>query len=149
MDKIDSSSVEFIVIHHSNRILDCPLFIRLRHKFLRGWDDTGYHYMIGNGILCKDGVVYEGRSTDYVGAHSYGYNQKSIGICLIGNFDVVKPTYKQYRALLALLEKLQVKYTIPAVKVLNHNETHNCEKTCPGKHFPISRLRQLLRMLIE
>lgn len=149
MDILDSNSVEYIVIHHSNRFFDSPLFIRMRHKFLRGWDDTGYHYMIGNGILCGDGIVYEGRSTDYVGAHSYGYNNKSIGVCLIGNYDRAKPTYRQYRALLALLESLQLKYTVPVVNVLSHNETSSCEKTCPGKLFPIKRLRQILQMLIE
>lgn len=34
-----------------------------------------------------DGKVYEGRGFDRVGAHAPSYNNKSIGIVLIGNWE--------------------------------------------------------------
>jgi len=34
-----------------------------------------------------DGNVYEGRGWHQVGAHTYGFNKKSVGIALIGEFS--------------------------------------------------------------
>jgi N-acetylmuramoyl-L-alanine amidase len=34
-----------------------------------------------------DGNVYEGRGWHQVGAHTYGFNKKSVGIALIGDFS--------------------------------------------------------------
>lgn len=39
----------------------------------------GYHYVID-----RSGLVLTGRHVDEIGAHAKGYNQKSIGICLVG-----------------------------------------------------------------
>lgn len=136
--------VEFIIIHHSNRTFDCPLFIKLRHKFIRRWSDTGYHFIIGNKVMIKNGKVYKARPTDYVGAHSYGYNKKSLGICLIGNFDCCTPTFKQYRSLIRLIKFLKEEYKISSENVLGHNETSGCEKTCPGNLVPMERIRKLI-----
>lgn len=142
MEQIKKEDVEFIIIHHSNRIIDCPLFIKIRHKYLRGWDDTGYHFIIGNGIFTKNGKIYKGRPTKFVGAHSYGYNQKSIGICLIGDLDQTKPTFRQYRSLIRLIVILKKQF--PIKTILSHNETEGCIKTCPGKLFDITRIRKIL-----
>jgi len=46
----------------------------------RGWDDIGYHYFIQ-----KDGNLQIGRPISIQGAHCYGENKHSIGICLAGN----------------------------------------------------------------
>ncbi len=143
MDELEVANVEYIIIHHSSRNFDCPLFIKLRHKYLRGWSDTGYHFIIGNGILCKDGEVYRARSTKYVGAHAYGYNKKSIGICLIGNFDSNTPTDKQYQSLISLIRSLQIDFKIN--KVIGHIETGLSKKSCPGKYFFLDRFRSLLK----
>ena len=42
-------TVQRIIIHHSERDLDFPEHIRYRHTQTRGWEDIGYHYLIGNG----------------------------------------------------------------------------------------------------
>lgn len=47
-----------------------------------GWADIGYNFLIG-----EDGIAYEGRGWGIRGAHSPDYNAKSIGICIIGNFQ--------------------------------------------------------------
>lgn len=41
-----------------------------------------YSFAVGG-----DGKVYEGRGFNVVGAHAPGYNDKSIGICLIGDWQ--------------------------------------------------------------
>lgn len=51
------------------------------------WDDIGYNFLIGG-----DGNVYEGRGFDKVGAHTFGYNRKSIGIAFVGCFMKMLPS---------------------------------------------------------
>ena len=47
----------------------------------RHWEDIGYNFVIG-----EDGNAYTGRGWDNAGAHARSYNNRSIGICIIGNF---------------------------------------------------------------
>lgn len=48
----------------------------------KNWEDIGYTFLVG-----EDGNIYEGRGWGKHGAHSIPYNSKSIGICMIGNFN--------------------------------------------------------------
>ena len=48
----------------------------------KNWEDIGYNFLVG-----EDGNIYEGRGWGKHGAHSKPYNSKSIGICMIGNFN--------------------------------------------------------------
>jgi len=45
------------------------------------WSDIGYNFLVG-----EDGNVYEGRGWGKKGAHSIPFNNKSIGICIIGDY---------------------------------------------------------------
>jgi len=56
--------------------------IRGYHMDQLNFDDIGYSFLIGG-----DGNVYEGCGWTHEGAHTYGYNKKSIGIAFIGNFE--------------------------------------------------------------
>ncbi|XP_028170284.1 peptidoglycan recognition protein-like, partial [Ostrinia furnacalis] len=50
-----------------------------------------------------NGKVYEGAGWLHVGAHTYGYNKRSIGISFIGNYETDVPTAQQLNAVKALL----------------------------------------------
>uniref|UniRef100_A0A1Y1LQB5 Peptidoglycan-recognition protein n=1 Tax=Photinus pyralis TaxID=7054 RepID=A0A1Y1LQB5_PHOPY len=52
------------------------------HMDTNRWNDIGYNFLVG-----EDGNVYEGRGWGKVGAHAPGYNTRSIGICVIGNYE--------------------------------------------------------------
>lgn len=53
-------SVDNLVIHHTERNNDSPFFVKMRHVHLRGWEDVGYHYLIGNvRPFSKNGKVYQ------------------------------------------------------------------------------------------
>ena len=45
------------------------------------YSDIPYNYMIDS-----NGLIYEGRGL-YQGAHTYGFNDVSIGIAILGNFQ--------------------------------------------------------------
>lgn len=95
----------------------------------KGWAGCGYHY-----VVKLDGTVETGRSLDKVGAHCYGHNKNSIGVCYIGGVatDGKSPkdtrTTKQKAALLTLLKKLKSQY--PNADIRGHRDF--AAKACPS-----------------
>lgn len=104
--------------------------IRRWHVEGNGWRDIGYHFIIG-----YDGEVEEGRPLDETGAHTYGHNYGSVGICLIGPGDTIDNPQKhfttaQLNALEDLILALQSDYK-SITSVTGHND-YTSAKTCPG-----------------
>lgn len=99
------------------------------HVDERGWDDIGYHY-----VITRDGAIEDGRPVEIQGAHAYGHNADSIGICLIGGMadDGETPdsnfTRWQWEALGALMEDLQGRYG--PLEVIGHRDV-DAKKACP------------------
>ncbi|XP_066146631.1 peptidoglycan-recognition protein 2-like [Euwallacea fornicatus] len=60
--------------------------------------DIGYNFIIGG-----DGNIYEGVGWHKTGAHTRGYNSRSMGIAFIGNYQDVLPNKKMLEALKNLL----------------------------------------------
>jgi N-acetyl-anhydromuramyl-L-alanine amidase AmpD len=72
---------------------------------------------------------------------SEAYNANSIGICLVGNFELGKPSRKQAGTLIELTDYLMNRMLRGRPKLMTHREL---EKTlCPGRHFPAKRLHEL------
>ncbi|XP_050343518.1 peptidoglycan recognition protein-like [Nymphalis io] len=61
--------------------------------------DIGISFLIGG-----NGKVYEGNGWLHVGAHTYGYNSKSIGISFIGNYNNDEPKPEALAAAKALIK---------------------------------------------
>jgi N-acetylmuramoyl-L-alanine amidase len=129
---------KYIIVHHTGGVNSNPLAdtshhtlesIKHWHVKGRGWQDVGYHYVIE-----KNGDVRKGRAEDMHGAHAKGYNKKSIGICLAGNFDLTLPTEAQVASLKGELNRLVEKYQIPVENVIPHRTVAN--KTCYGMNLP-------------
>lgn len=57
------------------------------HMDGNGWADIGYNFCVGD-----TGVIYEGRGWNRQGAHSPGFNSRSIGFCFMGTHTSVLPT---------------------------------------------------------
>lgn len=102
----------------------------------------GYHHLILNGcrsyahakeerpVAADDGLVVPARPERYWGCHALGYNDRSIGICLIG---VDRFTEKQLAAARALVTATRGFYGIPVERVLGHCETPlSGGKSCPN-----------------
>lgn len=149
-----------IVIHCSDSNFGDAALIDKWHKE-KGWRGIGYHYVILNGMPEAkkpnpklDGLIQTGRVLDNdlwidgneVGAHALGYNENSIGICLIGGQGGSKAafTLKQYWSLLLLVGVWKQK--INDLKILGHNET-GVSKACPVINMDLFRER--LTALLE
>lgn len=147
MEKLEK--IEYIIVHHSERTIDFPLFIKLRHKYLRHWEDIGYHYLIGgrNNLFTTNGKLYSGRPEEIIGTHAIGYNRNSLGICLIGNFNKIYPSKEQLFTLFSFLNAKTEEYSIPIQNILGHRELPNVTKSCPGKLVNMDYIRKKLNKL--
>lgn len=111
--------------------------LRRWHVEENSWSDLGYHYVID-----RDGQVARGRALETPGAHTYGHNANSIGICLVGGHgssanDAFATNYTdaQDQALRVLINELQVR--IPGIKKISGHNDYTKAKACPG--FQVSR----------
>ncbi|RIK70503.1 MAG: hypothetical protein DCC66_04250 [Planctomycetota bacterium] len=138
-----------VVVHHSANDKSTPEGMRNWHMNGRGWDELGYHFVIGNGIGYGDGAVYVGArwAQQKHGAHcktpNNFYNDHGIGICLIGNLDAHPPTPRQMEALGRLVSFLCDKTGVPTSKVFTHGGVTN-KTACPGRYFSLPGLKRLL-----
>jgi len=135
---------KWIVIHHSDTRSGSAASFDRYHRS-RGWDELGYHFVIGNGNGTGDGVIEVGPRwpKQKIGAHAgvQEYNEYGIGICLVGNFDVSYPTRAQMNSLAHLVAWLMQTYRIPPERVIGHRD---CRRTnCPGRYLNINTVRQM------
>jgi len=138
----------YIIVHHSATDRgDAATFDRA-HKN-RGWDELGYHFVIGNGTLSGNGRTEIGPRWEKQkhGAHCRirnhpEYNRIGVGICLVGNFNKGKPSEAQMRSLVRLVRWLMLRYRIPKSRVLGHGMLEATD--CPGKRFDFDDLYRRL-----
>ncbi len=112
-----SPKVRLLVVHHTAIAVGPdlrPAIERVRalyqyHANSRGWGDVGYHYLVD-----ESGKIYEGKAGGpmVIGGHAYCNNTGTIGVALLGNFDIEKPTQVQMQALQWLLDDLADRYDI-------------------------------------
>jgi len=141
----------WIVIHHSATPTGGAAAFDKMHR-AKGWDELGYHFVIGNGTDTADGQIEVGPrwSKQKWGAHDKTpgnqYNEHGIGICLVGNFDVSHPTGAQLRSVEKLVAYLMKTYRIPADRVLGHGETKPTD--CPGRFMNVAQVRRVCAQML-
>ena len=74
------SSTQRIILHHA-AAKKCSAEDIHRWHLNNGWSGAGYHFLVR-----KDGTIYRLRPEDKVGAHAYGANYDSLGICFEGDY---------------------------------------------------------------
>jgi hypothetical protein len=118
-----------IVVHHSALPLsDGPLEIQRLHQEEKGFADVGYQFLID-----ENGRLYEGRALNVRGAHTFGQNYGSVGICLIGNFEVIQPSPEQLIMLRSLLACLVGQF--PRITRMAGHRDFNSGTLCPGANL--------------
>jgi hypothetical protein len=141
----------WIVIHHSATPDGGARKFDKMHRE-KGWDELGYHFVIGNGTDTRDGQIEVGPRwpKQKWGAHdrtpNNQFNEHGIGICLVGNFDVSHPTANQIKSLERLVAYLMRTYHIPADHVLGHGETKATE--CPGRFMNVAMVRRACAQMV-
>lgn len=125
-------TVERVLVHHSGGESGNAEAFRDQHITVNGWDDIGYHFVICNGHGGGDGEVQHGRSVRFAGAHCPTQNDRSVGVCLVGNFAGSQgPSMRQRASLVELLTAICLTFDLdPARDISDHNDYRPTD--CPG-----------------
>ncbi|CAF1259826.1 unnamed protein product [Adineta steineri] len=132
-----ATPVSYVVIHHTtggtcttkDSCISKMKGFQNYHMDSNGWADIGYNFLVG-----EDGNVYEGRGWSLVGAHCIGYNSKSIGISVIGDYTSPKPNTAALNAVKALIQCGISKGIIQSNYILRgHRDLDST--SCPGNTF--------------
>lgn len=126
-----AGETEYIVLHHAAAEGSAEA-VHGAH-LARGWSGIGYHFYVR-----LDGTVYAGRPLGTIGAHTAGYNSRSVGVCFEGNFELRSMTDAQLAAGRELLAYLRGLY--PKARVVRHKDLD--ATACPGKNFPFEAMTE-------
>ena len=146
LPRVRANDWKWIVIHHSATPAGSAAQFDRSHR-QKGWDELGYHFVIGNGTGSRDGQIEVGSRwpKQKYGAHAKTpdnrFNDFGIGICLVGDFDIDRPTAAQVRAVAKLAAYLMQTYHIPPNRVIGHCDAKPTD--CPGRHFSVAQVRQM------
>ncbi len=102
--------------------------IRSSHVNARGFADIGYHY-----IIDPTGRVWEGRPSWKQGAHVKDQNEHNLGVLVLGNFELQRPTPQALASLDQFLGVLMQRHRVPLSRVFTHREIGQSE--CPGANL--------------
>jgi N-acetylmuramoyl-L-alanine amidase len=116
-----ADNLRFSVVHHTagsnsyTRAQSASIVrgVQLYHVRSNGWNDIGYNFLVD-----KFGQVFEGRfggmTRNVVGAHAQGFNEGSVGVALLGNYEAGGVTPAARAALTRLLAwRLDVAHVDP------------------------------------
>jgi hypothetical protein len=137
---------QWIIIHHSATTFGNAAIIDAWHR-QKGWDELGYHFVVGNGSNSGNGQVEVGPRwiKQKWGAHTRTpdnrFNETGIGICVVGNFDFDHPTAAQMQSLARLVAYLMKTYKIPPERVIGHGQAKPTD--CPGRFMNVLEVRRL------
>ena len=127
-----------LIVHHAAlEFADGPRTIQRLHVLRNRFADVAYHFFI-DGL----GQLYEGRPLAVRGAHTGGYNTGTVGVCLLGNFELAPPIQAQLDTLQALAQALRESHTI--THLAGHRDFQPDSTVCPGDN-----LLPLLPMVAE
>lgn len=130
---------EYVVVSHtgaktncfSSKVPNCDRYVnnmQTLHK-QNGLNDIAYNFLVG-----PDAKVYEGVGFDVQGEHTVGYNDKSIGLAFMGNFNTQTPTENYLNAAKSFLESAVQQNKLAAdYKLIGQSQVVEIES--PGKHL--------------
>lgn len=123
-DFLSKENILYLVVHCSDTSDKDDLNSLDIHKMHLSfnWDGIGYHK-----IIKRNGNIENGRPEFWIGAHTKGLNQNSLGVCLIGQ---TKFTKRQFHSLEKVLKEWLIKY--PSANITGHRNAIKTNKTCPN-----------------
>ena len=121
---LEANAIQYLVVHCADTPDEDQLPALDIHKMHLGfgWDGVGYHR-----VIRRDGTIEQGRPDFWIGAHVYGHNHESLGVCLIGRSQF---TDAQMQALEDLMRDWKAQH--PKAEIRGHCDFENTEKTCPN-----------------
>jgi len=141
---------EHVMIHHSLTKDSGTVSwgaIRKYHTETKHWNDIGYHFGVELANVGRDGEpvpeILMGRGWSRNGAHCRhaGMNRKSLGVCIVGNYDEIKPPDDVFLASAKFVAFLCNYFGIDVEGIVGHRD-FNPAKSCPGELFDLDDFRE-------
>ncbi|MEQ8581911.1 MAG: N-acetylmuramoyl-L-alanine amidase [Marinoscillum sp.] len=142
------TDVEHVIVHHaagSNTNTNYTQVVRdiyIYHTEVNGWSDIGYNYLIAqNGALYAGRDPAGGAQDNVLGAHFCGSNSRTMGVCLLGNYETASPTGATWSTLQELAAFKLQKENLDAFGSTGHplgqidhiaGHRDGCSTLCPG-----------------
>jgi len=129
--------IKYLVVHHSATSGgDASSFARYHVNNL-DWPGIGYHY-----VILEDGTIQWTNDLNVTSYHVKGYNNQSIGICLVGDFTIEILKKEQKAAVKELIRNLLSRLNLGMDAVKGHNEFSGSATACPA--LDMDALRKFL-----
>ncbi len=143
--RVNTAKWRNIVLHHSAASRGSMVGMDGYHRERGMENGLAYHFVIGNGRGMRDGELGIGSRwiRQIRGGHvkSAAMNEVAIGICLVGNFEGVRPTTAQMATLRSLLAYLVKNTRVPVARIQMHRTINVMPTKCPGRLFPMTTVQ--------
>lgn len=122
-------AITHICIHHSAVAGTVPVeHIAQYHVENKDWAGIGYHYYI-----TLDGTIFQTQRVETASWHVSHNNDRSVGICVAGDFTYSPPPSAQIDAAARLTAWLMEDLSINEANILGHKEFPDNSTSCPGE----------------
>ena len=118
-----------IILHHGGGWLNATE-VNAYHRHKWGFKSSLGYYMGYTYFIERDGKVFQARADNEEGAHTKGFNKRTIGIGLMGDGTERDFTPQQYKALKKLVDEKLSQYQLPKSELYGHNSFSNT--LCPS-----------------
>jgi hypothetical protein len=123
---------------------------KIGKNFEEPWKDIGYH--VGTELVDGKPEFNWGRPLSMIGSHAgvkgkpNTFNSDYIGICCVGNYDLVSPIPILWDFNLAVTRCFMDAFSIQKTNVIGHREVYDRlairrQKTCPGNCWNMELFR--------
>lgn len=121
---LNPDDIQYLVVHCSDTPDEESIGAREIHQMHLGfgWHGVGYHRVIN-----RQGHIEAARPDYWQGAHVYGHNEISLGVCLIGRQHF---TDSQFNSLEHVLKHWLEQH--PQASICGHRDFSYTDKTCPN-----------------
>lgn len=130
------SQIVRYVIHHSATSGGDPWSFARYHVENNGWPGIGYHF-----VIMPDGTIYQTNALETISYGVENMNTGSVNTCLVGNFEVTKPTAPQLTAVVELHKRLAAQ--LGQKPIVGHNDLKQTTK-CPGKNLDPDKISEMV-----
>lgn len=135
------SQIDTIIVHHTaGPATQTPADIARYHTQPgnhicdAGCPGIGYHYMID-----RSGNAYQVNELKTISYHVTNANTRSVGVCLIGNYDNLSPTTAQLKTVESVIKEINRKVG-KKLSIAGHRDFAN--KSCPGAHIDVNEISE-------